>query len=97
MPAYVIGNVEVHDQQTYEKYRAHTLETIQAFGGRFLVRGGEVEVKEGVWQPKRMVLLEFADLATARRWYDSTAYQAILPYRLDSAKTDLVLVEGLPA
>jgi uncharacterized protein (DUF1330 family) len=96
MPAYVIGNVEVHDPQTYEKYRAHTLETIQAFGGRFLVRGGEVEVKEGVWHPRRMVLLEFPDLATARRWYDSAAYQAILPYRIESAKTDLLLVEGLP-
>jgi len=97
MPAYVIGNVEVHSPEIYEKYRAHTLETIQQFGGRFLVRGGEVEVKEGAWRPKRMVLLEFPDMATARRWYDSAAYQAILPYRKEGAKTDLVLVEGLPA
>lgn len=96
MPAYVIGNVVVHDPQTYEKYRAHTLETIQAFGGRFLARGGAVEVKEGEWHPKRLVLLEFPDMATARRWYDSQAYQAILPYRKESAKTDLLLVEGLP-
>jgi len=95
MPAYAIGNVEVQDQATYDKYRAGVLETVQAYGGRFLVRGGAFEVKEGSFAPKRLVVLEFPDMDTARRWYDSPAYQAILPHRLQSTRTDLVLVEGI--
>ena len=96
MPAYVIANIEVTDPKRYEEYRSRTLATIEAFGGRFIVRGGAHEVKEGAWRPHRLILLEFPDIATARRWYDSDVYQAIIPYRSDSARTDLVLVDGLP-
>ena len=97
MSAYVIANIEVTDPQAYEQYRSRTLGTIEQFGGRFLVRGGAHEVKEGSWQPHRLIMLQFPDMATARRWYDSLAYQSIIPYRSGAAKTDLVLVEGLPA
>ena len=96
MPAYVIANIEVTDPKGYEEYRSRTLATIEKFGGRFIVRGGTHEVKEGAWQPHRLILLEFPDMDTARRWYDSDAYQGIIPYRSHTAKTELLLVEGLP-
>jgi len=95
MAAYAIVNIEVTDPKGYEEYRSRSLATVQKFGGRFLVRGGAHELKEGNWQPKRMVLLEFPDMDTARRWYHSPDYQAIIPYRSGTAKTELVLVEGM--
>jgi len=97
MAAYAVVNIEVTDPKGYEEYRSRSGATIQKFGGRFLVRGGAHELKEGNWQPRRMVLLEFPDMDTARRWYDSEDYQSIIKYRNGSARTDLVLVEGMPA
>ena len=59
MAAYIIVNVEVHDPERYEDYRKSVLPTLGPYGGRFLVRGGKVEVLEGGWTPKRFVILEF--------------------------------------
>jgi len=97
MPAYCIANIEVTDPKGYDEYRSRTLATIEKFGGRFIVRGGAHEVKEGKWQPHRLIVLQFPDMGTARRWYDSGEYQSIIQYRAGSAHTDLVLVDGLPA
>ena len=94
MSAFVIVNVEVIDPVGYEQYRSRALATVQKFGGRFLVRGGAHEVIEGDWRPERVILLEFPDLDTARRWYDSPDYQAIIPYRSSTSKFHMVMVEG---
>ncbi len=97
MPAYVIAYVDVTNQQGYDDYRSRTLATVEMFGGRFIARGGATEVKEGNWQPHRLIMLQFPDLDAARRWYDSPEYQAIIKIRTAAANTNLVLVEGVPA
>ena len=76
MPAYVIVDIDVTDPERYEQYKAATPATLAAAGGRFLVRGGEITILEGDWQPSRLVVLEFENLAAAERWYESAAYQA---------------------
>ena len=58
MSAYVVAHVEVTDPVRYEAYRAMVLDTIIAFGGRFLVRGSPPDVLEGSWDPKRLVIIE---------------------------------------
>ena len=55
MPAYVVAEVEVTDPAVYEEYRKLVPATVARYGGKFLVRGGTVETKEGGWQPKRLV------------------------------------------
>jgi uncharacterized protein (DUF1330 family) len=95
MPAYVIVEVEVTDPERYERYRAATPATIAAAGGRFLVRGGELTVLEGDWQPSRLVVLEFEDLAAAERWYESEAYRAAKQLREGGASMRMVAVQGV--
>jgi len=95
MPAYVIVEVEVTDPERYEQYRAATPATIAAAGGRFLVRGGDLTVLEGEWQPSRLVVLEFEDLAAAERWYESEAYQAAKRLREGGASMRMVAVQGV--
>src|SRR6202044_3757923 len=68
MPAYIIVETDVHDPEQYERYKQATPAAVAAGGGRFLVRGGELSVLEGDWQPKRLVVLEFEDLAAAERF-----------------------------
>jgi len=65
MAAYVIAETDITDATQYEQYKAASPGAIQAGGGRFLVRGGELAVLEGDWQPSRLVVLEFEDLAAA--------------------------------
>jgi uncharacterized protein (DUF1330 family) len=95
MTAYVLANVAVHDMDRYQRYREKVLPTIEAHGGRFLVRAGRTEVVEGTWHPARVVVLEFPDMATARRWYDSPGYQAIVGDRIAATTSNLVFVEGV--
>ena len=95
MPAYVIVETDVTDPAQYEQYKAAAPAAIAAGGGRFLVRGGELAVLEGDWQPSRLVMLEFEDLAAARRWYDSEAYQAARKLREGAARFRAVAVQGV--
>ena len=95
MAAYVFVSVDVTNDTAYGEYRKHVPDTLARHGGKFLVRGGKYEQREGSWKPHRVVLIEFPDLAAARRWYDSPEYQEILKIRLANSKTDLLLlVEG---
>jgi uncharacterized protein (DUF1330 family) len=95
MPAYVIVETDVTDPEQYEQYKAASPAAIAAGGGRFLVRGGELAVLEGDWNPPRLVLLEFEDLETAKRWYESEAYQAAKKLREGAAGFRAVAVQGV--
>ena len=95
MKGYVIANIDVRDANGYEAYRSRTTDIVVHYGGRFLVRGGAVEVREGDPGISRLVVLEFPSLAAARTFYDSPEYQAILPHRRDNSVGTLFLVEGV--
>jgi len=95
--AYAIAEVDVTDPAQFEEYRKLVPATIAQYGGRYLVRGGAVDSKEGGWTPKRLVVLEFPSMDAARRWYGSPEYAPVLAMRLKSARSRVVLVEGLPA
>ena len=95
MKGYVIANVSVEDAAGYEGYRSQTSAIIENYGGRFLVRGGAVEVKEGEPGIVRLIVLEFPSVEAARIFYDSPEYQAILPIRLDTANSTLFIAEGV--
>lgn len=95
MPAYVIAETDVIDPERYEQYKAASPAAIAAGGGRFLVRGGELVVLEGDWQPSRLVVLEFEDLAAAHRWYESEAYRGAKKLREGAAHLRMVAVQGI--
>ena len=74
MAAYAVVNVEVTDPILYEEYKSKAPDTIASYGGRYLARGGAVEVLEGEGDPARLVILEFESLERLREWYDSPEY-----------------------
>jgi uncharacterized protein (DUF1330 family) len=95
MPAYVIVETDISDPEQYEQYKAASPAAVAAGGGRFVVRGGETAVFEGDWDPARLVVLEFPDLETARRWYASESYQETKKLREGAARLNVVAVEGV--
>ena len=96
MPAYIINDMEITDPQRFEEYKRLSPPTVAAYGGRFLARGGEVTPVEGGWQPRRLVVLEFPSLEQAKAWLESPEYAPARRLRQISAKSRMVLIEGVP-
>jgi uncharacterized protein (DUF1330 family) len=97
MAAYLIANLTVHDARKFEAYRASVPAVIARFGGRYLVRGGAVEVQEGKPGLDRVVILECPDMMAGRAFYGSADYAPLLALRLEAASGTVALVEGVVA
>jgi uncharacterized protein (DUF1330 family) len=95
MAAYVVVDVDVTDAAKYEEYRPLAAASVEQYGGRYIARGGATEVFEGDRQPNRMVLLEFPDADSARRWYSSDEYGRAKAARAGAATGSFILVEGV--
>lgn len=94
MAAYVVVNVDVNDPVRYEAYKTMVPPTIEAYGGRFVVRGSPLHEMEGAWPRKRLVIVEFPDVETAKRWWASPEYAPAKALRQQHSSADLVIVEG---
>lgn len=94
MSALMIVDLSVHDTERYKEYVKLVPELIEKHHGKYLVRGGNVEVMEGKWQPKRLIVLEFPSVADARSFLDDPEYQPVADIRHASASTNLVIAEG---
>jgi uncharacterized protein (DUF1330 family) len=96
MPAYVINDMEVADAVTFDEYRKLSPATVALYGGRFLARGGATQTLEGDWSPKRLVIIEFDSIERARAWIDSPEYAPARKLRRASARSNLIVTEGVP-
>ena len=94
MAAYVIAELEVTNPEGYEAYRRQVPATLEKYGGNYIVRGGEIEAIEGE-SAGRMVILQFEDVAAAKRWYNSPEYQHLVGLRKANSTGRLTLVEGV--
>lgn len=95
MPAYIIVEVDVTNPDRFEEYRPLVPATLEPYGGKFIVRGGASETLEGDWTPKRMVVIEFPDVESAKGWWGSDIYEGPKKIRQESADTRMIVVEGL--
>jgi uncharacterized protein (DUF1330 family) len=95
MAAYVIADVDVRDPEGFERYRKLAIPTLAKWGARVLAGGGDVEVLEGSWDPKRLAIVEFASTARAQQWYASPGYSKAKPILRGTATANLVIVEGV--
>ncbi len=95
MTAYVIAQITVTDPEQFKQYGAAVSPTIEAFGGEYVVRGGESEVFEGEAGAPRLVVIKFPSRDIARTWWNSPEYAAAKALREGAAKLDVVAVDGL--
>ena len=94
MPAYVIFDVEIRDLNRYQDFMRQVKPALEAEGARYLARGGKHKVYEGDWQPRRIVLLEFPDLAAWERFYLGPVYQGLKAIRDECSSARLVSVSS---
>ena len=94
MSVYFIVDVNITDPQSYAEYSKQIGPMVARYGGRFLVRGGETTTIEGDWQPRRLVVIEFADTQHFRAWYDSPEYTEVRAIRFKASTARAVLAQG---
>ena len=95
MSAYVIVDNQINDPELYKAYTHLSPATVAAYGGKFLARGGTIEVAEGDWHPTRLVIIEFESFEKAREWLYSPEYSAIKSMRQQAAHSNLLILDGV--
>ena len=95
MAAYVIVEIEIVDPVGYEEYKNQAAATVHKYGGKYIVRGGKTEVLEGDWKPRRIVILQFESMERAKEWLHCEEYREPRKVRHRTAKTNMILVEGI--
>lgn len=96
MAGYFVVQVDVHDPEGFAIYRDMVPPTLETYGGRYLVRGGDYECVEGEWNPKRLVIVEFASVERAKQWWASEEYAPAKSLREKTSHSTAIIVEGLP-
>lgn len=95
MAAYVIVEIETRDTELMARYREAAKPSVEARGGRYIARGGATVTLEGAWEPERIVILEFPDMASAVTWWECEEYAEAKAMRQRAGETRMLVVEGV--
>ena len=95
MSAYIIVEIDITDPVGYGDYKKQAAATVRKYDGKYIVRGGQTEVLEGDWTPKRIVVLEFPTAGRAKEWLNCEEYREPRKMRHRTARTNMILVEGM--
>ena len=92
---YLVVEAKVSDPEAYARYRTLAAAAVEKFGGRYLVRGGPVEILEGPWTaPERLVIIEFDSVDRAQAFYASPEYRAARAERAGAAVMNMLVAAG---
>ena len=95
MAGYVIAIIDVTNAEAYKEYARQVPGTIAKYGGRYLMRGGKMDLAEGEWPGDRTVIVEFPSLERAREWYDSPEYRPVRQIRQQNSRGRIAFFEGV--
>ena len=95
MPAYVISELEVLDEEKMQEYRKLAAASIAEYGGKYLARGTEPLIVEGPAAKTKIVIIEFPTLQRAKEWYASPNYSRALKIRQEALDRRLIFVDGI--
>ncbi|WP_433762755.1 DUF1330 domain-containing protein [Brucella anthropi] len=95
MTAYAIAQLRnVRVNQGIVDYLKAIDGTLAPFDGHFIIHGGPKDELEGL-SPDDLIVIAFPDLATARNWYASPAYQAIIEWHRQGSEGEVFLIDGV--
>ncbi len=95
MSAFLVVDTNIHNSEKYEEYKKLAKPIAEQYGGIYRVRGGKIDVRESeLWQPTRIVIIEFPDVKSAQAFVDSKEYAQVKHIRHDNAECTLFIVDG---
>ena len=93
---YLLVDVDIHNIDEYKKYLDKVKPMVEKFGGKYLIKGGEIDAKEtDLWKPTRIVLVQFPNKISALNWYNSEEYRPLKNLRLNNANSNILFIEGV--
>jgi len=95
MSVYSISSIEVKDWDAYKEYMKKVPSVIEKYGGKYIVRGGEILSDNTTWQPKRIVILEFPTAEDMNAFRNSEDYKPVAAIRLKASTSESFVVEGI--
>lgn len=93
MPALMVALVQIKDPAKLQTYSAAAGPTIVAAGGQIIGRGKRVATLCGDLSPDATLIARFPSADAARAWYDSAAYQALVPLRDEAMVASFYVVD----
>jgi uncharacterized protein (DUF1330 family) len=93
--AYVIVDLEIIDPAGFEEYEKRVVPMAEQWGGNYIIAGSKLETLEGNWKPKRIVVVQFLSMEGAKEWLNCPEYREACKIRHRTAKTNMVLAEGM--
>jgi uncharacterized protein (DUF1330 family) len=90
MPAYVIGHITVKNPDKWAEYRSQVPETLAPWGAELVFRGKTTSLLSGTHSHTDTVVIRFPNCNSVEQWYDSDAYQKLIPLRTQAADIDLI-------
>ena len=95
MAAYMMVQSTIDNEKQYQKYREAVVPLIMKFGGKFLIKGGEVEVLEGQPDGRSMVVFEFPSMEAIDAFWNSPEYVPVKALRQGVATLNVWAVPGI--
>jgi uncharacterized protein (DUF1330 family) len=95
MACYFSAQIRIHDPEEYNRYLANFDEIFSRYKGEYLAIDESPTLLEGEWNYTKSVLIKFNSRQDFEEWYFSRDYQQILKFRLNAAKCDSILLEGI--
>lgn len=93
MGIFVIGQIRIIDQEKWNDYKSQVQSTLEPYGGKVLLRGSCIDSLVGTTDYPDIVAIEFDSIEKAKAWYNSAAYQRIVPIREKGAEILLQVYE----
>ena len=94
MSAYLIGQINIINEEPYKEYVKLTSPIIKKYSGEFLVRGGKFKKMLGKWNYARTVVIKFPSYDNAMDWYNSEEYRPVRKIREDNSQGNIIIIEG---
>jgi len=91
----IVETIEIIDKTKYGEYIQKVPKTIEEFGGEYLVRGHQIKLISGDWNPERLIIVMFKSMEKLNAWINSPEYIEIAPLREQATKTNAIVVEGV--
>lgn len=96
MPAYVIGQLDIHDPEADQEYLDGFMPSFERHGGELLATSKvATEVLEGTWALTRTVIMRFPSVEHAKAWHSDPEYVELTKIRHRTASANLVVVDGI--
>lgn len=95
MSAYLISSPTIHNSELMKEYVIKSAPLLESYGGRYLAKTDQIEVLEGRFGGKRLVIMQFPDIDHVKRFWNSAEYRELCELRHAAADADIWMLPGL--